>query len=92
MGKGIGEPDRQPAGDLDEAPAPVGSGEGQESIAGPGARPGLEADLIRRAALVRQEWTPTRPSTGIPRKKQALWFGVAVLAGCVFGLILLAIN
>ena len=81
MGTGIGEPDRQPTGDLDE-----------QSVAVPAARPVLEADLIRRAALVRQEWTPTRPSTGIPARKQALWFGVAVLAGCLFALILWAIN
>ena len=38
--------------------------------------------------MVRREWTPTRPSTGIPWKKQALWFVVAVVAGSMFALIL----
>jgi len=93
VGQRVGEPDRQPSGGPDEHHGPVGSGEGGDApVTGPDARSTLEVDPIMRAAMVRREWAPTRPSTGVPWKKQALWFVVAVLAGSMFALILWAIN
>ncbi|HLM96973.1 MAG TPA: hypothetical protein VK283_11700 [Acidimicrobiales bacterium] len=93
MGKGIGEPDRQPTGGSDQPPARIGSGEGGDApITAPGARSGLGADPISRAAMVRREWMHTQVPARAPWKKRALWFVVAVLAGSMFALILLAFN
>jgi len=93
VGKRIGEPDRQQSGGTDEQRVRVGSGGGgDEPITGPGAPSGLEADPIIRAAMVRREWMHTEVPARVPWKKQALWFLVAVLAGSMFALILLAFN
>jgi hypothetical protein len=93
VGKGIGEPDRQPTRRSDEPHARFGSEEGGEApITAPGARSGLEADPISRAAMVRREWTHTQVPARAPSKKQALWFVVAVLAGSLFASILLTFS
>jgi len=42
--------------------------------------------------MVRREWMHTEVPARVPWKKQALWFLVAVLAGSMFALILLAFN
>jgi len=42
--------------------------------------------------MVRREWMHTQVPARAPWKKRALWFVVAVLAGSMFALILLAFN
>ena len=93
MGTGIGEPEHQPAGASDEPPARAASGEGGEApTTAPGAPSGSEPEMLARAVLAQYEWMHARPPATARWKVQVLWFVVALGAGSIFALLLLAFN